>query len=45
MESHTLELIAKPLLAVLVMAVGTILARRIAARQKDVVDLAGENRK
>ena len=40
-----LEMIAKPLFAVLVMAIGTILARRIAARPKEVVDLAAEERK
>ena len=45
MDPHMLELIAKPMLAVLVIAIGTIMARRIAARQKDVVDLAGEDRK
>jgi YjbE family integral membrane protein len=44
-DSDMLEMIAKPLLAVLVMAVGTILARRIAARPKEVVDLAAEEHK
>ena len=44
-DPDMLEMIAKPLLAVLVMAIGTILARRIAARPKEVVDLAAEERK
>ena len=44
-DPHMLEMLAKPLLAVLVMAVGTILARRVAARSREVVDLAAEERK
>jgi YjbE family integral membrane protein len=44
-DPDMLEMIAKPLLAVLVVAIGTILARRITARPKEVVDLAAEERK
>ena len=44
-DPHMLEMTARPLFAVLVMAIGTILARRVAARAKGVVDLAAEERK
>ena len=36
--------IARPLCAVLVMATGTVLSRRARARERDVVDLAPEDR-
>jgi YjbE family integral membrane protein len=44
-DPHMLETVAKPLFGVLVMATGTILARRAAARPREVVDLASEERK
>jgi len=44
-DHHTLELIAKPVFALLVMAIGTLLARRMASRPKEVVDLAPEERR
>jgi predicted tellurium resistance membrane protein TerC len=45
MDHHTMELVAKPAFAVLVVATGTILARRAAARARPLVDLApGEPR-
>lgn len=43
-DPHRLELVGKPLGAVLVVGVGTILARRAARRAKEVVDLAPEER-
>ncbi len=42
--SHWLDLAARPVGAVLVVAVGTIMARRAAARARAVVDLAPEDR-
>jgi YjbE family integral membrane protein len=44
-DEHVQAQIAQPLLAVLVMAVGTILARRVRAREHALVDLAPEDRK
>ncbi|MEJ0018217.1 MAG: TerC family protein [Acetobacteraceae bacterium] len=44
-QFHTLEQVAQPVLAVLVMAIGTLLARRAASRPKEVADLASEERK
>jgi YjbE family integral membrane protein len=43
-DPHMMEQISKPLFAVLVIAAGTFLARRVAARQKEVEDLAPEER-
>jgi YjbE family integral membrane protein len=45
MDPHMVAMFAKPLLAALVMATGTILARRVAARTPELVDLAAEKRK
>lgn len=44
-DEHLQALIAKPLLAVLVMAAGMALAGRARAQGRDVVDLATENQK
>jgi len=44
-DHHTLERIAQPVLAVAVMAIGTLLARRVSARPKEVTDLAPEERR
>jgi len=44
-DEHLQALIAKPLLAVLVMAAGMALAGRARAQGHDVVDLAPENQK
>ena len=43
-DAHTLETFAKPGLAVFVMLLGTIMARRAAARPRKLVDLAPEAR-
>jgi YjbE family integral membrane protein len=44
-DEHTAAQIAKPLLALLVMGIGTVLARRTKARSDGVVDLAPEELK
>lgn len=43
-DHDVLEQFAKPVLAVLVMAVGTLMARRVTSRPKEVVDLASGER-
>jgi YjbE family integral membrane protein len=42
-DEHTLSLVAKPALALLVMGVGSLLARRVLAKRSGVVDLATED--
>ncbi len=44
LDAHTLELFGKPLGAALVVALGTLLARRAVRRPKDIVDLAPEDK-
>lgn len=44
-DEHTLETVFKPVGAVLVVLLGTLLARRAALRPKHIVDLAPEDRK
>lgn len=45
LDPHMLELIAKPAMAVFVVGLGTILARRAAARPRPLVDLAPDSTK
>jgi YjbE family integral membrane protein len=42
-DEHTLSLVAKPALALLVMGVGSLLARRVLAKRSGAIDLATEN--
>ena len=42
-DEHTLSLVAKPALALLVMGLGSFLARRVLAKRSGAVDLATEN--